>query len=87
MNDERSEKPDHQFQFLHRLVEQNAIVAGDIVEIDTHIWAIHGSIPRDGDVLMAEFDTLDHARVALRQLSTPERAPHPPGGGRHEPGL
>ena len=52
-----------------RLLEQ-AAVAGDIVEIDPNTWAIHGSIPVDGEVILAEFDRLENARAALTQLSS-----------------
>jgi hypothetical protein len=41
--------------------------------IGTGTWAIHGTIPVDGEVLMAEFDTQDEARDALGQLLTDMR--------------
>ena len=63
---------DRQLVFLEELVEEHATIAGDVVEIDTHTWAIHGSIAVDGDVIMAEFDTEEHARTVLGELSDEE---------------
>jgi hypothetical protein len=62
------EQPDRQLRFLEELVEECASVSGDVVEIDTHTWAIHGSIAVDGDVIMAEYGTEDQARHALDEL-------------------
>jgi hypothetical protein len=59
------EQPDRQVLFLRELVDDNATIAGDVTEVAGHTWAIHGAIPVDGEVIMAEFDTYDHARVAL----------------------
>ena len=70
MNDTPGEQPDRQLLFLQELVEEHAAVAGDIAEIGTHTWAIHGFIPVDGDVIMAEFDSYSEARVVLDRLST-----------------
>jgi hypothetical protein len=59
---------DPQLMFLEELVEEHATIAGDVVEIDAHTWAIHGSIAVDGDVIMAEYDTEEHARIVLGEL-------------------
>lgn len=50
------------------LIDQQAQVAGDIVEVGAHTWAIHGVIPVDGDVLLAEFDSPQAAHAALDRL-------------------
>ncbi len=73
MNDIPGEQSDRQLRFLEELVEENAAVAADIVEIGARTWAIHGVIPVDGDVIMAEFDTYREAKVALDQLGTRAR--------------
>ena len=70
--DATSEGDHRQLVFLEELVEEHATVAGDVIEIDTHTWAIHGSIAVDGDVIMAEFDTEEHARTVLGELSDEE---------------
>ena len=40
---------DPQLVFLEELVQERATIAGDVVEIDAHTWAIHGSIAVDGE--------------------------------------
>jgi hypothetical protein len=50
--DEGEQQQDAQLLFLEALVEGRANIDGDVVEIDAHTWAIHGSIPVDGDVIM-----------------------------------
>jgi len=70
-SDQPSSRPDEQLEFLEELVEENASIAGDVLQVDTHLWAIHGFIPVDGDVLMAEFDSFEQASYTLEQL--PER--------------
>lgn len=75
MNDPRAHQPsnesDGQLESLEVLVEESASIAGDVLQVGTHLWAIHGFIPVDGDVLMAEFDSYEQASVTLHQL--PER--------------
>jgi hypothetical protein len=70
MIDESIEPTERQIGFMNQLVEQNIRVAGDVVEIAANTWAIHGVIPVDGDVIVAEFGSYDDARVALSRLST-----------------
>jgi len=55
-------------RLLEQLVEQRVRVAGDVVEVSLGVWAIHGSIPVDGEVILAEFSVLDEAQSALGQL-------------------
>jgi hypothetical protein len=68
VNDPRDRYADGQLQFLQVLVEENASIAGDVVQVADRLWAIHGYIPVDGDVLMAEFDNYDQATNVLDQL-------------------
>ena len=68
MNDQGSEQPDRQLLFLKELIDEHATIAGDIIEVGIDTWAIHGSIAVDGEVLLAEYDSLDEARIALGQL-------------------
>jgi hypothetical protein len=68
---------DPQLVFLEELVEEHATIEGDVIEIDAHTWAIHGSIAVDGDVIMAEYESEEHARIVLDELSRAEhRADH-----------
>lgn len=50
---------------------------GDIVAIDDHTWAIHGNIPFDRDVIIAEFDRPEEAEEVLASLKPdqPESEP------------
>ena len=62
-------EPDRELVFLEELVEEHATIAGDVIEIDAHTWAIHGTIAVDGEVILAEFDTEEHALTILERLS------------------
>ena len=63
---------DRRVQFLQELVEENAWIQGSVLYVGYDIWAIHGIIAVDGDVLMAEFESYDQAQSALDEvLSTP----------------
>ena len=67
---------DNQDQFLQALIEEeNASIDGDVVQVGEQVWAIHGSIPVDGEVLMAEFDSYDQAIDVLDQLPRHARRP------------
>ena len=68
MTQQAAELPDRQLEFLQELLAQRAIISGDIIEIGAHTWAIHGSISVDGEVIVAEYDTPDQARLALGKL-------------------
>jgi hypothetical protein len=57
-------------RLLREFVDEYATISGDITRIATNTWAVHGMIPVDGDVIMAEFDTYDEARAALDSIST-----------------
>ena len=65
--------PNDELRFLRELVEEHASIAGDVLQIGDNLWAIHGYIPVDCDVLMAEFDSYDHAANILEQLSPRSR--------------
>jgi hypothetical protein len=69
---EAGRDPDPQLAFLEELVEEHATVDGDIIEIDAHTWAIHGFIPVDGEVIMAEYESEEHARIVLDELAAEE---------------
>jgi hypothetical protein len=61
MNDSPDKHPERELEFLRELLVENALVAGDVLEIGRDTWAIHGVIPVDGEDLMAEFETYDEA--------------------------
>jgi hypothetical protein len=55
--------------FLDALLYEQTQVAGDVIEVGPHTWAIHGVIPVDGDVIIGEFDSPQDAHAALAQLA------------------
>jgi hypothetical protein len=57
------------------IVGLGAIVDGQILPVDSSTWAIHGFIAYGGEVLLAEFDTLDHAQLVLDRTPRVDRAP------------
>jgi len=61
---------DRQVQLLRDLEDEYASIAGDIIRVGDGAWAIHGAIPVDGDVLMAEFQTYDEARSVLDSVTS-----------------
>jgi hypothetical protein len=68
---------------IDALLHQQARIAGDIVEINQTTWAIHGSIPVDGEVILAEFDRRENAVEALAWLSEAEAFPPDARGDRN----
>jgi hypothetical protein len=58
-----------QIEFLRGLADVNTAIAGDVVEIGANTWAIHGSIAVDGEVILAEYETADQARIVLAMLA------------------
>ena len=58
-------------------LSQQAEIDGDVIAVDEHTWAIHGVIPVDGEVLLAEFSTAEEARAALARVTES-------GGARHD---
>jgi hypothetical protein len=66
---------DRQLRFVEHLLEQNIHIAGEAVEVCASTWVIHGVIPIDGSVIVAEFDTYRDARVLLDHIAD-RRAVH-----------
>jgi len=57
-------------QFLHELIRANPPIAGGVLKVGDDTWAIHGIIPVDGDVILAEFCSYGEARTVLDELPT-----------------
>ena len=75
MSTSPGEPPDQRLRpevILEALVNQSARVAGDVVQIEAHTWAIHAVIPVDGDVIIGEFDSAQEAHAALEQIPFPD---------------
>jgi hypothetical protein len=58
---------------VEALIDEHFPFDCDVIAIDAQTWAIHGSIPVDGDVILAEFERKEDAQVALELLSAAER--------------
>ena len=67
MTNERDELGER-LRFIEELVDEQATVDGDVLAIDEHTWAIHGSIGVDGEVIMAEFGREEDALAVLAAL-------------------
>jgi hypothetical protein len=63
---------DEQLYELNELVEENAAIAPDVLQVGERLWVVHGYIAVDGDVLMAEFESYDDATTVLGRL--PQRS-------------
>jgi hypothetical protein len=54
---------------IEAILHQNPRLDGDLFQIDTQMWAIHGYIPVDGEVILAEFDNPATAKAVLDRLA------------------
>lgn len=73
MSEPRDDQPDRRLDVLRELVEENASIDGDVVEISKDAWAIHGVFPYDGEVPMAVFDTYEEAKQVLDEVRATTR--------------
>jgi hypothetical protein len=53
---------------LAELVEQNVQIDDDVIVLGEHVWAVHGYIAYDGEVIAATFATEQEARIQLSRL-------------------
>ena len=77
MNEPSTEPPDPRLAFLRQELADDVDIDGDISPIGER-WAIHGTVPLEGEVILGEYDTYDQARDALEQLSKAGRGPMSP---------
>lgn len=47
----------------------------DVIAIDDHTWAIHGNIPFDREVIIAEFDRPEQAEEVLGSIRSDQPDP------------
>jgi hypothetical protein len=57
-----------QLEFVSDLLDHGATVDGQVIRIGTGTWAVHGRIPVDGGVIVAEFDSPEAASAAVHRL-------------------
>ena len=68
MTEPQDQRPENQLEFLHVLEEEDVWIDGDVFEVDSDTFAIHGVIPYGGEVEIATFDTLDEAKHVLDEV-------------------
>jgi hypothetical protein len=56
-------------RIVRTLVEEHVQVSCDLVPVDDHTWAIHGTIAVEGEVILAEFDDHDTAEAAVEEIA------------------
>lgn len=66
MPDQRGERSE---LLMDSILHQHPRLEQDVFQMDAHMWAIHGYIPVDGEVILAEFDQPETARDFLAQLA------------------
>jgi hypothetical protein len=66
MPNQRGEGPE---LLIDSILQNRPRLDQDLFEMDAHMWAIHGYIPVDGEVILAEFDHRETARAVLDQLA------------------
>src|SRR4051812_41200000 len=86
MDETRGERSSCRPEVIDKILEEHAQIDGDIVQIAEHVWAIHGTIPVDGEVILAEFDRRESAEIAVERLSEVESRTSPPSTGRLKAG-
>jgi hypothetical protein len=64
---------DPDLRAVQNLIDEHLRFDCNVIPIDPHTWAIHGSIPVAGDVILAEFSNEEDAEVALELLSAAEQ--------------
>jgi hypothetical protein len=60
-------------QVVQALIDENYPYDCDVFPVDESTWAIHGPIPVDGEVILAEFASKEDAQVALGLLAAAQR--------------
>lgn len=71
-------EPELELQLLNALVAGVVVVEGDLVEVREGLWAVHGFVTYDGEILLQEFDSLAQAQWVLDHVPHPS-SPHDGG--------
>jgi hypothetical protein len=66
MLDEHGERPE---MLIDSILPLHPRLGQDLFQMDAEMWAIHGYIPVDGEVILAEFDHRETATAVLAQLA------------------
>lgn len=60
---------DRHEMLIDSILDQHPRLDQDLFQMDLQVWAVHGYIPVDGEVILAEFDHRETARAFLAQLA------------------
>jgi hypothetical protein len=63
---------DTQQGIVQEVLDEHVLVSG-VVPIGDQTWAIYGSIPVDGEVIVAEFDNRADAESTLERIAAAEQ--------------
>jgi hypothetical protein len=66
MDNQHGESPE---TLINSILPLQPRLGQDLFQMDAEIWAIHGSIPVDGEVILAEFDQRETAATVLAHLA------------------
>lgn len=55
---------------VQELADEHVRASCTVVPVDEHSWAILGSLPYEGEAILAEFASREEAELALEQLAT-----------------
>jgi hypothetical protein len=72
MPEPRRDITDAEQRVVQEVLDEHVSVAG-LVPIGDNTWAIYGSIPVDGEVIVAEFDNRAEAESALERIAAAEQ--------------
>jgi hypothetical protein len=72
-DDAADDRIEQQAELVAEFLAAHVEIAGDLAEIGAGVWAIHGHIPVDGEVILAEFDSFEQAHMALDRLPPKEQ--------------
>lgn len=72
MNNELGQHRNPELRIIEELIEEHVRVDCNLVQIDAHTWAIHGTIAVDGQVILAEFSNQRDAETALERIAAAE---------------
>jgi hypothetical protein len=65
------------------ILHQHPRLDHNVFQMDPGVWAIHGYIPVDGEVILAEFDGRESATTVLAQLAAAQVHGEDRGEHRH----
>jgi hypothetical protein len=71
MHEPRRDLTDADQRVVQEVLDEHVLVSG-LVRIGDQTWAIYGSIPVDGEVIVAEFDNRADAESALEWIAAAE---------------